>query len=68
MAKRVYARQIRSRDEGTVSKAEERKAIIDRLFAHCRYCGFFFERAFEGDDVCDSPRCSRIEQEEKEIN
>lgn len=34
---------------------ERRKAIIDKYYTRCRICGFFMERKFPGDDVCDAP-------------
>ena len=46
-----------TKKEIIVSKAEERRMIIDRLYARCRYCNFFFLRKFPGDDLCDSPKC-----------
>ena len=47
-----------------VSKADQRKVIIDRMYCHCRYCNFFFLRKFEGDDVCDARGCVALKESE----
>ena len=55
-------RQKNAKKDVAVTKAELRKELIDRMYGHCRYCGFFFLRRFDGDQVCDSPTCEKIDK------
>lgn len=54
--------------KSTMSEQDKRNEFIRALYCHCRYCDFYFKRAFPGDDICKNPSCvQRYKEEEEEL-
>lgn len=64
MGRRQRANVVPRSAKDVDDAARRRKEIIDRHYCRCKYCGFFMQRKFEGDDVCDAPRCMVLNETE----
>ena len=40
-----------------LTKQQKCELFVRERWVHCRFCDFFFEREFPGDDICKNPSC-----------